>query len=337
MKKKLKYIIIFILIFVLLYIFYLSEMIRDISYIIFISFMVAYTLKPFNDYLVRKGIKRQIGPIILLSGVCAVIASSIVFLIPTMIKESTSMSKTSREIFNYIIVINEKLKLMRNNSSDNKVFFIIYNKMDYIVKGFVNSLIDLSFKVGQNLLAIAVIPVISYYFLSDGNDIKNKFLILFSVKWRNIIRKTMSDIDRNLSRYIVGQLTLSIIIGTLTFAILFFLKVDYPVILSVLNGIFNIIPYFGPVFGAIPIIIVAFIESPRQALWTAIWLYILQIIEGNVICPKITGDSISMHPFLVIILLLIGEKLGGFVGMILVIPISVIIKVIYEDLNYYLY
>lgn len=337
MKKKLKYIILFMGIFILLYIFYTSEIIRNIAYIIFISFIVAYTLKPFNDYLVSKGIKRQIGAIILLAGVCAVIISSIIFLIPTMLKESTSMSKTSREIFNYIISINEKIKLTRNNSQDNKVFFMIYNKIDFIVKDSISNLINLSVKVGQNLLSMAVIPVISYYFLSDGNNIKNKFLILFSIKWRNIIKKTMSDIDKNLSRYIVGQLTLSIIIGILTFVILFLLKVDYPVILSVLNGVFNIIPYFGPVFGAIPAIIVAFIESPIQALWTAVCLYILQLIEGNVICPKITGDSISMHPFLVIILLLIGEKIGGFIGMILVIPIAVIIKVIYEDLNYYLY
>lgn len=337
MKKKFKNIIIWISVIILVYIFYKSDIIRNIFYIIFISFVVAYTLKPFNDYLVSKGIKRGIGSIILLSGVCVVIASSIVFLIPVMIKESASMSKTSREIYNYIIVISEKLKLMKNNSSDNKVFFMIYTKMDLIVKEFVNGLIDLSFKVWQNLLAIAVIPVISYYFLSDGNNIKNKFLILFSIKWRNIIRKTMSDIDKNLSRYIVGQLTLSIIVGIFTFVVLFILKVDYPVILSVLNGIFNIVPFFGPVLGAVPVIIVAFIESPRLALWTAIWLYIIQIIEGNIIFPKITGDTISMHPLLVIILLLIGEKLGGFVGMILVIPISVIIKVIYEDLNYYLY
>lgn len=337
MKNKLKYIISILIIFMLAYIFYISEIIRNISYIVFISFIVAYTLKPFNDYLVRRGIKREIASIILLLGVCSLIVGSIIFLIPAMLKESTSINKTSRQILKYITLINEKIKLMRDNPSENRAFFILYNKIDYIVKGFVSGLIELSMKVGQNLLAVAVIPVVSYYFLSDSNNIKNKFLILFSVRWRNIIRKTMEDIDKNLSRYIVGQLTLSFIISILTFIILFSLKVDYPIILSVLNGVFNIIPYFGPIFGAIPAIIVAFMESPKEALWTAIWLYILQLVEGNIICPKITGDSINMHPLLVIILLLIGEKLGGFAGMILIIPISVVIKVIYEDLNYYLY
>lgn len=337
MKKILKYTMIIILLLILIYVFYTSQIIRNLSYIIFISFVVSYTLKPFNDYLIRKGIKRQIGAVFLLVSVCILIGSITLFLIPTMLKESTTMSKTSKEIFNYIISINEKVKIMKDNSSDNKVLFILYNKIDFIVKRLVSSLIDLSVKVAQNLLAIAVIPVISYYFLSDGDNIKNKFLILFNIKWRNIIKKTLNDIDKSLSRYIVGQLTLCAIIAILTFIILFFLKVDYPVILSVLNGLFNIIPYFGPVFGAIPAIIVAFIGSPKVALFTAIWLYILQLIEGNIICPKITGDSISMHPFLVIILLLIGEKVGGFVGMILVIPAAVVVKVIYEDLNYYLY
>lgn len=339
MKRKsiLRYITITILVLILLYLFYSIEIMRNISYIVFISFAAAYTLKPFNDYLMKKGVKREVSAILLLLSVCMLIASVIMFLIPTMLRESTSMSKTSKEIFNYIIDINEKVKIMKNNSSDNKIFFIVYNKIDFIVRGLINNLIDLSVKIGQNILAIAVIPVISYYFLSDGENIKNKFLRLFSIKWRNIIRKILNDVDKSLSRYIVGQLTLSAIISILTFGILFFLKVDYPVILSVLNGVFNIIPYFGPVFGAIPAIIVAFMESPKIALFTAIWLYILQLIEGNIICPKITGDSINMHPFLVIILLLIGEKIGGFIGMILIIPIAVVIKVIYEDLNYYFY
>lgn len=337
MKKKFKYIIVFIIVCIIAYIFYYSEMIRNICYIVFISFVMAYILKPFNEYLVEKGMKRKFASTILLFGLSSLIIGLIVFLIPAIIKESNNINQTNKEITNYINIINEKIKFMRNSSSDNKIFIMLYNKIDYITKGFVNNLIELSIKIGQNLLAIAVIPVITYYFLSDGKNIKNKFLVLFSVKWRNIIRKTLEDIDKNLSRYIIAQFILSFIVSILTFIILFFLKVDYPIILSILNGIFNIIPYFGPVFGAVPAIVVALMESPKEALWTAIGLYILQIIEGNIICPKITGESVDIHPLLVILLLLIGEKFGGIIGMILIIPLCVIIKVIYEDLNYYLY
>ena len=127
------------------------------------------------------------------------------------------------------------------------------------------------------------------------------------------------------------------IIGIVTFIILIGLKVNFPVILSILNAFFNIVPYFGPIFGAVPAILIALIDSPQQALWTAVWLYMLQQIEGNILSPKITGDSISMHPLIVILLLIIGGEAAGFLGMILAVPLGVIVKVIYEDLNYYLF
>jgi predicted PurR-regulated permease PerM len=126
-------------------------------------------------------------------------------------------------------------------------------------------------------------------------------------------------------------------VSILTFIVLVLLKVKFPVMLSILNGLLNIIPYFGPIFGMIPPIIIAFLTSPKTAMYTAILLYSIQVIEGNILSPKITGDSVSMHPLAVILILLIGGELGGFWGMVLAVPVSVILKVIYEDLNYYLF
>ena len=78
-------------------------------------------------------------------------------------------------------------------------------------------------------------------------------------------------------------------------------------------------------------------DSLSKCLWSAIAIFIIQQIEGNILSPKITGDSTNIHPLVIVILLLVGEKLGGFIGMILVIPIAVVIKVIYEDVNYSLF
>jgi predicted PurR-regulated permease PerM len=115
------------------------------------------------------------------------------------------------------------------------------------------------------------------------------------------------------------------------------MKIDFPLILSLINGIFNIIPYFGPIFGIIPIALIALLTSPKIALYTILWLFALQQIEGSLLSPKIIGDSISMHPLTVILLLMIGGKVGGILGMILAVPLGVVFKVIYEDINYYLF
>ncbi|NFF68538.1 AI-2E family transporter, partial [Clostridium sporogenes] len=130
---------------------------------------------------------------------------------------------------------------------------------------------------------------------------------------------------------------LCLIITILTFLVLVGLGIKLPILLSLINGFSNIIPYFGPVIGSLPAILIAFTKSPKTALWALILLYSIQQIEGDILSPKITGDSVDMHPLTVILLLLIGGKIYGFVGMVLAIPIGVIMKIIYEDLNYYLF
>ena len=112
---------------------------------------------------------------------------------------------------------------------------------------------------------------------------------------------------------------------------------DFPIWLSLFNGILNIIPYFGPLFGAIPAVFIALLQSTEKAVWTGALLFIIQQIEGDIVSPKIVGECIRIHPIMIIILLLIGQKLGGFIGMVLAVPIAVILKVIYEDINYHMF
>ena len=189
----------------------------------------------------------------------------------------------------------------------------------------------------ENIMSFAVVPVITYYFLVDDEFIWNKCSLLIPIKKRELVKKIIKDINKLLESYIVGQLLLSLIVGVITFIALILIRVKFPLWLSILNGIFNIIPYFGPIFGAVPVVFIAFLESPTKALWAALAILIIQQVEGNILSPKITGNSTNMHPLVIIILLLIGESFCGFVGMILAVPIGVIIKVIYEDINYYIF
>ena len=189
----------------------------------------------------------------------------------------------------------------------------------------------------ENIMSFAVVPVITYYFLADDEFILNKCSLLIPIKKRELVKKIIKDINKLLESYIVGQLLLSLIVGVITFIALILIRVKFPLWLSILNGVFNIIPYFGPIFGAVPVVFIALLESPTKALWAALAILIIQQVEGNILSPKITGNSTNMHPLVIIILLLIGESFCGFVGMILAVPIGVIIKVIYEDINYYIF
>ena len=123
----------------------------------------------------------------------------------------------------------------------------------------------------------------------------------------------------------------------LSFILLLVLRIKFPLVLSIINSIANIIPYFGPIIGGVPIIFMAITGSVTKGLLAVIGVFLIQQVEGNFLAPKITGDSTNMHPIIIIILLILGEKMGGVIGMILVVPIAVIIKVIYDDIDYYLF
>ena len=338
-KKKIlyKYIIFFAVIFLLVFYPLKVQLLGKLLYLLLISFAIAYTLRPIQKRMQQSGLNKRTAALILICALILAVLASFIILIPSMLRESLNLNNTLESIQKLIDKFYLKLKPISNNKTIYIIMDNIYGKVNsYLIRIF-TEIFDTVLNIGQNLITIAVIPIISYYFLSDGDYIGNRLLNFLPLKSRNMVRKISCDIDKILGRYIVSQLLLCMIIGVATFIILIGLKVNFPVILSILNAFFNIVPYFGPIFGAVPAIFIALIDSPEKALWTAIWLYVLQQIEGNILSPKITGDSISMHPLIVILLLIVGGEAAGFLGMILAVPIGVIVKVVYEDLNYYLF
>ncbi|PJI06689.1 AI-2E family transporter [Clostridium sp. CT7] len=341
MKKVHKYIasfLIFVFICILLYfLFKKVAILSEILYIILIAFLLAYTLKPFHMYLMSIGIGSRKSAAVLLAGITFLCIAFLFFLVPSIFKETLNIDMTKNEIQYCMDFLNKKLKPALRGAAGDTLIITIYSKFNNELHLIISKTLNFIVNIGKNIVDIAIIPIISYYFLADGDNIKNKILIVFPLNYRRLIKKIMSDVDNVLSRYNVTQIILCTLIGVLTFIILIIFKVDYPIILSIVNGLFNIIPYFGPIFGAVPAVIIAFLKSTKTGIYTTVFLYVIQIIEGNIISPKMTGDSVNIHPLIVILLLIAGEKIAGFWGMILAIPVGVIIKVIYEDLNYYLF
>lgn len=337
MKKIYRYLIVCTIFFIIIYFSIKSPVVQEIYYLIFISFVIAYSIRPLQRILIERGINKKIASILILLVLVAIFLMCFVILIPSMFKESLNISNSLLKIQAIIESFYEKIKPLSSNKTMYTILDTIYSNINKVLINIFKKVLSTALELGENILSLAVIPILVYYFLADGDVISNRLFVFFPSKLRGIIRKTLSDIDKMLGRYIVSQFILCAIIGILTFAILIVLKVQFPIILSLLNALFNIIPYFGPIFGAIPAILIALLSSTKAAVWTAVLLYIIQQIEGDVIAPKITGDSISMHPLVVIILLLVGSKIGGLLGMVLAVPVGVVFKILYEDLNYYMF
>lgn len=145
--------------------------------------------------------------------------------------------------------------------------------------------------------------------------------------WRKRGSAFLLDVDDSLGDYIRGQLLVCLILGAVAGITFWIFGLPYPLILGLISGITNVIPYFGPFIGAVPALLIAMTISVKAVLVVVITVFVLQFLEGNVLSPFIVGRSLKMHPVVIMLALLAGGELAGIVGMILAVPAAAVLKV----------
>lgn len=181
----------------------------------------------------------------------------------------------------------------------------------------------------SGLLDFALGFVLAFYLLLDIEIIKNRFLNIIPIKRRSEITEYIVDIDVVLSAFIRGQLLVSLILSIIIFVGLSMLNIKYALLLGFIGGMMDIIPYFGPILGAIPALITALIQEPMKALWVLILFIFAQQIEGMYLSPKIVGEKIGLHPIFAITAVIVGGEMFGILGMLFAVPVLAIIKVVF--------
>lgn len=313
------------------------EPIRAVTNLLIISIVIAYTLKPLRNYFCEKlNISYKKSSLLIILLLLLSFVGLIYCIVPTMLNESGNFGVMLDSIEEYILSLAARFKLDRLPIFET-IYIQIGEKINMILSNTSTHLVDNLIDMGENLVTLAIVPITTYYFLADSKLIYNKLLLVLPTDKRVIVKNINKNIDKILSRYILSQLLLCLIIGVLSFILLLILRVKFPLVLSIINAVANIIPYFGPIIGGVPIIFIALTGSVTKGIIAAIGVILIQQVEGNFLAPKITGDSTNMHPIIIIILLVLGDKIGGVIGMVLIVPIAVIIKVIYDDIDYYLF
>jgi predicted PurR-regulated permease PerM len=108
--------------------------------------------------------------------------------------------------------------------------------------------------------------------------------------------------------------------------------VPFALVLGLIAGIFEALPYVGPILGAVPAIVVAVLSSPGSALWVAIAFFAIQQVENLILVPRIAGESVKLHPAMVMVVLVIGNELAGFVGMLIAVPVTAVLRDVFKYL-----
>lgn len=185
--------------------------------------------------------------------------------------------------------------------------------------------------LGGSLVNLVLGMVISIYLIKDKDFFirlyRKAVHVLLPMKYSAVLNEALIDIDQVFSKFLRGQLLDALIVATITSIILTIIDLDFAVLLGTFAGITNIIPYFGPVFGAIPAIIVALLTGGlSKALVTLVAFIVIQQIDSDFIYPKVVGSSTGLHPVFVLLAVTFGGYFWGIAGMILAVPILACIK-----------
>ena len=177
------------------------------------------------------------------------------------------------------------------------------------------------------IFGLISILLLTFYLLVESQDVFNVFVRLFPRRDRHRISDISELVAVKISAWLGGQMLLGAIIGTMSAVGYFFLGVPYYFVLALVAGIGEMIPMVGPLLSAIPAVLVALTVSPGLALAVAGYCWALQLIENNVLVPKVMGETVGLNAVTVIISLAIGSELLGLVGALLAVPTAAIIQV----------
>lgn len=303
-----------------------------------VSGFISYLLHPFIRILNNLGIKHWIAFTVVYTLFFGAIVLAVYLGVPAFydqMKEFSKQAPTLTEKYHDLIFHFE--------SQTRRLPFGIHKKMHQIINHYENSMSHQADGIGRKftqlpslILTITTIPFITYYMLHDHVKIKDFFIGIIPRKWQSSVRALFLELDFSLGGYIRGQLFVCLLIGVFSYIAYLMIDMKYPLLLSVIVGVTNIIPTFGPVFGAVPALLIAFTISKSLLLKVFITNAILQIIEGNLISPIIMGKNLRLHPLFIMFALIIGEEVGGISGIIFSVPILAIFKVIFTHVKFHL-
>ena len=290
---------------------------------------------------IKKKYKRAISILLTYATVIFLLFLFINFIFPQITASLVGLAKDTPE---FVDNTSKKIIELSQNFDINEEFSKIlvgrWNEFVSYLVNFSTNLIPIIGNIIKSVLSsvwnIVLGVIISIYLLMDKENFvalgRKIIFAFFSKEKANKILELSRRSNDIFGKFIVGKILDSFIVGILTFIILTITKMPYTTLVSFIIAITNIIPFFGPFIGAVPSIIIIFLVSPIKALWFILIVFVIQQIDGNIIGPKILGDSLGISAFWILFALLVTGKVLGVIGLIIGVPVFAIIYSITKDI-----
>lgn len=302
---------------------------------LFVGLLVAWLFEPIILKLEGKKISRILASVITYVSFLLVLVFLLILVVPEFISQ---LKELVGQVPSFLSKITDFITNIFNNFKDGEIDVesiqkdltltiekITTNLTSDSLTGIINAITKLISEGFSVLLGI----LIGFYISVDYKKVTGFMNKLIPIKYKDDVESLFSDLNDMARGYVGGTLFTSLLVAFLTFLGLIIAGVSSPLLFAIFCGVTNIIPYFGPYIGGIPVIIVGFSISPACGLICLITILLVQFIEGNIIHPLVVGKAIDIHPVVIVISLLIFEYYFGILGMILAAPIIGAVKILF--------
>lgn len=304
----------------------------------FLAFVLAYLLNPLVESLERLRISRNKSIALVFILIVVVLVTTVFLILPIIYNE---LSKLAVILPDTIQLFTEKIdefrKQFKATGLPSRVALVMDQHMgqgELIIADRLNSFLQNLPNVLSTVTLYILSPVIAIYFLADWKALGEGFFRMIPQRGRMEWKRLWQDINHVVRQFIRGDLVVAVIVGILIGIGVKLVGMEYALLIGLICGVFDLIPYFGPVLGAVPSVLLALTKSPVMAVKVALIILLVQQLEGNVISPKLMGDSVGLHPLWVVFSLLACGELAGFWGMFLAVPLAAVIRVVLKHIYF---
>lgn len=307
--------------------------IGDLVKLVIISALLAYILDPLVTLIESNGINRTPATAILFAAIALILGLILILLMPLISAELFDMSNG---------IDPEKVKqafARLDNSIKEALSFLgipdlhLSDRLADTVIQFGNSLFSNLFDVFSIFTNMVLTPFIVFFLLKDSRSIKKYFISLVPNRYFELTCNLIYKMDVQLGNYLRGQILDALVVGILSISALWLLDVKNAFFIGTFAGIANVIPYIGPLCGAVLGVGLSLLETGDLmfAFYIALAFGVVQLIDNAVLQPNIVARNVDLPPLAVLLVVIIGGKFFGILGMLLSVPVTAIVKVFLQE------
>lgn len=289
----------------------------DVLIAVFLAILLMAVINPAVTRLTKYKIPRTLSVVLVYLLIFIIVGVAIGILLPPSIEQTTNFAKTLPDYLQRI-------------GASNVITEEINRQIARTLSSIPSFVVKTSVSVFSNIWALFSVLILAFYMLIAREKLDDQISSFFGPEKKRSVTELINDIETGLGGWMRAQITLMLLVGFMEYIGLILLGIPFALPLAIFAGIMEIVPIIGPVISAVPVVIIAFGMSPLMGLIALLFVILVQMVENYFFVPKVFERSVGVSPIVTLILIAVGSKLAGVMGVFLSIPIFLLIQLLYK-------